>query len=74
MEMYADHKRTFWNYLNIYETYINTRIIIWFIQATTGSCNYSLEVELLLYIFEDDAHLSSDQFKRKKKNVSKSYF
>lgn len=59
MEMYADHRGTFWNRLNIYEIYINTVILL--IQATTGRCNI-VEVELLNIFGDDDAHLSSDQF------------
>lgn len=66
MEIYADHRGTFWNWLNIYETYINTRTVIWLIQASTGRCNI-VEVELVINIFGDDAHLIS-----LKKVVSKS--
>lgn len=47
MEMYADHRGTFWNGLNIYKTYINSRTVNveWLIQETKGSYNNSVEVK-----------------------------
>lgn len=57
MEMYADQRGT---WLNIYKTYIDSAAVNegWLIQATKGSCNNSVEVELSS-IFGGDAHLIS---------------
>lgn len=62
MEMYAGHRGTFRNWLNIYKTNINSTAVNvgWLIQATKGSCNNSVEVELSS-IFGVDANLISLQ-------------
>lgn len=54
MEMYAGHRGTFSNWLNIYKTNINSTAV------NVGSCNNSVEGELSILVCSSDQFTKND--------------